>query len=426
MKRKLLALFLLLLPLLAQVGLAAPSVSAPEAILIDAKTGIVLYERNAHQKAYPASTTKIMTAILALENGNMDEMVTVSFDAVNSISYDSSKAGLFEGETFTLKDMVYTLLVCSANDSANVIAEHIAGDIDAFVEKMNTRAAELGAKNTHFVNTHGLHDDNHYTTAYDLAILTRHALSLPHFRDIIETRQYILEPTDKYEEVRYCNSTNHLLNPQSPYYYADAIGVKTGYTDRAKSCLVAAAETDGATYISVVMGAESIEGQTMSFVDSRALLRFGAEECAPQILAPAGTLVWDIPVQRAKGTKVVAGRTAENISICLPPGVSAEGAERLEYIKTDLEAPVHVGDVIGKLEYRYGDIVVGKAYLLADEEIEKQGLISRFFSWIFSSVWVWGILILLFFIVFARRLRRARARSRRRKMAEMRRRNKYQ
>ncbi len=426
MKRKLLALCLVLLPLLASTALAAPSVSAPHAILMDAKTGLVLYERNAHQRAYPASTTKIMTAILALENGNLEEEVTVSFNAVNSISYDSSKAGLFEGETFTLKDMVYTLLICSANDSANVIAEYVSGDIPSFVEKMNTRAAELGAKNTHFVNTHGLHDDEHYTTAYDLAILTRHALTLPHFREIVAMRQYILEPTATYEEVRYCNSTNHLLNPQSPYYYSEAIGVKTGYTDRAKSCLVAASETNGATYISVVMGAESVEGQTMSFVDSRSLLRYGAESCAPRILEPAGTLVLDIPVDKAKNTKVVAGRTAENIAVCLPESVGDSEAERLEYIKTDLTAPVAKGDVIGKVEYRYGDITLGQTYILAEEDVAKRSIIVSFFAAIFSSIWTWGLLVILLLIFAVRRTRRIRTRNRRRRHAEMRRRNKYQ
>lgn len=426
MKRKLLAICLILLPLLASFAEAAPAVSAPRAILMDAKTGLVLYEKNAHQKAYPASTTKVMTAILALEKGNLDEMVTVSFNAVNSISYDSSKAGLFEGEVFSMKDLVYSLLICSANDAANVIAEHIGGDIESFVDMMNTRAAELGAKNTHFVNTHGLHNADHYTTAYDLAVLAKHALSLPHFREIVAMRSYVLEPTDKYEEKRYLNSTNHLLNPQSPYYYADAIGIKTGYTDDAKSCLVSASETEDASYIAVVLGAENADGQSMSFVDSRTILTYGAEYCPPVTLSVAGTPAEGIPVKKAKDTDVVSVHTADTVLAALPEGATAEEVETLEYIKTDLEAPVEAGTVLGRVEYKYNDQIIGQTYLVADTNVEKRSLIGSFFRWIFSSVWTYGILLILFIVISVNRTRKTRAKRRRVRQAEIRRRNKYQ
>ncbi len=426
MKRKLLVICLLLLPLLASFAEAAPSVSAPCAILTDAETGLVLYEKNAHRKAYPASTTKVMTAILALEKGNLSDMVEVSFNAVNSISYDSSKAGLFEGEVFSLKDLVYALLICSANDAANVIAEHIGGDIDTFVQMMNTRAQELGAVNTHFVNTHGLHHEDHYTTAYDLALLGRHALTLPHFREIVAMRSYVLEPTPKYEEKRYLNSTNHLLNPQSQYYYTNAIGIKTGYTDAAKSCLVSASETEDATYVAVVLGAESADGKTMSFVDSRALLSYGAEYCTPQVLCEAGTAAEGIPVKKAKDTDKVAVHTAEAVSAILPEGALAEEVEKLEYIKTDLEAPVRAGDILGKVEYRYNDMVIGQTYLVADTDVDKRSLIGDFFRRIFSSFWTYGILLILLIVITVRRARKTRAKNRRIRQAEIRRRNKYQ
>ena len=426
MKRKLLAFCLCFLSLFASVAKAAPAVSAPCAILIDGKTGLVLYEKNAHETAYPASTTKVMTAILALEKGNMEDMVEVSFEAVNSISFDSSKAGLFAGEVFSLKDLVYSLLICSANDSANVIAEHIAGDIDAFVAMMNARAAELGAKNTHFENAHGLHNANHYTTAYDLAILTKHALTLPHFREIVATRAYQLAPTDKYEEIRYINSTNHLLNPQSQYYYADAIGVKTGYTSDAGSCLIAAADSGDATYVAVVLGAENEEGQVMSFVDSRTLLSYGKEHFEPVTLSTAGTAAEGIPIKKAKKTKVVGVHTQETVKAILPEGTGADAVEKREYIKTNLEAPVKAGDILGRVEYLYGDTVVGKTYLVADTDIEKKSLLGRFFSWIFSSFWTYPVLLVALFIFLIRRTRKMRAKRRRIRQAEIRRRNKYQ
>lgn len=426
MKRKLLAICLCLLPLLASFAEAAPAVSASRAILMDAKTGLVLYEKNAHEKAYPASTTKVMTAILALEKGNLDDKVEVSFNAVNSISYDSSKAGLFEGESFSLREMVYALLICSANDAANVIAEHIGGDISGFVSMMNSRAAELGTKNTHFVNTHGLHNTDHYTTAYDLALLARHALTLPEFREIVAMRSYVLEPTDKYEEKRYLNSTNHLLNPQSEYYYSEAIGVKTGYTDEAKSCLVSASQTENGTYIAVVLGAESMDGKTMSFVDSRTLLRYGTEYCLPTVLCEANASAEGIPVAKAKNTDMVAVHTQDTVSAILPEGVSADAVQKLEYIKKDLEAPVEAGTVLGRVEYRYGDLLVGQTYLVANEDVEKRSLILNFFAALFSSFWTWGILVILLLAVIIVRTRKKRAKNRRIRRAEIRRRNRYQ
>ncbi len=426
MKRKILVLCLFLLPFLVSVAEAAPAVSAPYAILTDANTGLVLYEKNAHTRAYPASTTKVMTAILALEKGNLDDTVPVSFNAVNSISSDSSKAGLFEGESFTLRELVYALLICSANDAANVIAEHIAGDIGSFVEMMNTRAAELGAENTHFVNTHGLHSESHYTTAYDLALLARHAMTLPPFPEIVQMRQYVLAPTHKYDENRYLNSTNHLLNPQSEYYYADAIGIKTGYTDEAKSCLVSASQTENGSYIAVVLGAESAGGQTMSFVDSRSLLVWGAENCLPTPLGEAGAPAEGVPVRKAEGTDTVTVHTESAVSAILPPGVTADDVEKLEYINKHLEAPVKAGTVVGRVEYRYQGRVVGQTHLVADTDVAKKNVVAHFFRALFSSVWTYAIILIVLTVFITVRTRKSRAINRRIRQAEIRRRNKYQ
>ena len=422
MVRKLLAMCLFSVSLLSFTALAQPAVSAPKAILMDGKTGLVLYEKNAYETAYPASTTKIMTAILALEKGNLSDMVTVSFDAVNSISYDSSKAGLFEGEVFSMEELVYTLMICSANDSANVIAEHIGGSVEGFVEMMNARAKELGAKNTHFVNAHGLHNENHYTTAYDLAILAKHALSLPRFREIVSMRSYQLAPSEKCEEIRYINSTNHLLNPQSPYYHSTAIGIKTGYTDNAKSCLISASEKNGATYIAVVMGAENVDGQAMSFVDSGRLLSYGEETLKPTILSTMGTKTKGIPIKKARGTKEVPVITQETVSAILPEGVSPDAVKPMEYIKTDLTAPVKAGEILGRVDYMYGETRVGKTYLVASEDIKKETV----FGWLFSKVWIYIVLLFILAIFLLRCTRKLRAKRKRVRSAEIRRRNKYQ
>ncbi len=426
MKRNLLAMCLLLLLVFVPAVEAAPSVSARCAILIDAESGLVLYEKNAHTRMYPASTTKVMTAILALENGNFDDVVTVSYNAVNTISFDSSKAGLYEGEEISFKDLVYTLLICSANDSANVIAEHIAGDVSSFVDMMNTRALEIGAKNTHFVNTHGLHNESHYTTAYDLAILASHAMKMPVFREIVAMRSYSLAPSNKFDETRYFNSTNHLLNPNSRYYYKNAVGIKTGYTDNAKSCLVSAAEANGKTYIAVVLGAENIDGQSMSFVDSRALLSYGVENYEPVELCKAGAFAKPIPIQNAKDTDAVSVHTSAGVFAILPDGTTPEETQMREYIKMDLKAPVSAGTVLGRREYWYGDIKVGETFLVADTDIAKENVFVRFFKTVFSSIWVYAVLLLVLCVFIFRHTKHIRVRRERRQRAEMRRRNKYQ
>ena len=426
MKRKITALCLSFILLFAPGVMAAPSVSAPAAVLIAADSGLVLYAKNEHARMYPASTTKIMTAILALENGNFDDMVTVSHDAVFTISYDSSKAGLYEGEIISFKDLVHTLLICSANDSANVIAEYVSGSVSAFVDKMNQRAAELGAKNTHFVNTHGLHHEDHYTTAYDLAILARHAMTLPQFREIVSMRSYSLAPSNKFDETRHFNSTNHLLNPNSPYYYKHAIGIKTGYTDNAKSCLVSSAEANGKTYIAVVLGAENADGQAMSFVDSRTLLSYGVDSFKPVELCKAGAYAKPIPVKNAKGTDNVSVHTSTAAAAILPQGTAPESVEMREYIKKDLEAPVAKGTVLGRREYWLGEVKVAETFLVADSDIEKQGFFARLFSSILSSFWFYLALVLVLILLFGRRIKKMKARRDRRHRAEMRRRSKYQ
>ncbi len=412
MKRRIGIILLLFCILFAETAVAAPAISAPAAVLMDAESGLILYGKNENTRVYPASTTKIMTAILAIENGNLDDRVTVSFDAVNTIDFDSSKAGWFEGEVVSFRDLLYSLMVCSANDSANVIAEHLCGTQKAFADKMNERAAELGAQNTHFFNAHGLHNENHYTTAQDMAILARHAMSLPLFREIVALRTYTIEPTNKCEEKRFLNSTNHLLNPQSPYYYADAIGIKTGYTDAAQSCLVSAAKTGDVTYISTVFGATNDNGQKMSFVDSRTLLSFGAQACPPVSLVSAGDPLGSVPVQKAKGMRDMPVHADSAVINAMPEGVGRDAVTTREYIKTDLTAPVAAGDIIGRVEYYYGDILLGQTYMAADVSCEKSSLLARFFKAVFSSFIFYIVVLILLLLALVRRIRKIQRRKR--------------
>lgn len=179
------------------------AVQADSAIVMDADTGAVLYAKDIDQELYPASITKIMTALLALENGNLDDVVTFSEYAVYSIEYGSSHLGLTEGEELTLEQCLYGILLASANEISNAVAEHIGGDVETFADMMNQRAEELGCTHTHFVNPHGLHDENHYTTAHDMALIMQEALKNPKFCEIIGTEEYFFPETNLVDEKRY-------------------------------------------------------------------------------------------------------------------------------------------------------------------------------------------------------------------------------
>lgn len=248
---------------------AGPAIGAESAILLEANTGVILYAKNIDQKAYPASTTKLMTCLLAAENCELDDEITFSHDAVFSLGPGSSNIGIDEGQAMTLEECLYGILVASANEVANAVAEHIAGSMDAFAEMMNERAASLGCKNTHFINAHGLHDENHYTSAYDLAIIARAFFQNELLSKIGNTASYHFIPTAKQPD-DFVVPNKHLLITGAIAY--DGIkGGKTGYTDEARQTLVTCAEQNGMKLICVIMKEESPE----QFYDTVKLFDYG-------------------------------------------------------------------------------------------------------------------------------------------------------
>ena len=282
MIKKLFSVLLVSLLLLAGFAAAASAAMPNElraqllsetAILIDGRTGQVLFEKDMHRQMYPASTTKVTTAILALENGNLNSAITMSRDAVFSIGRDTSHVALDTDEVLTLENALYALSLASANDAANGIAEHIGETMDDFAAMMTRRAEEAGALNTSFANAHGLHDVNHYTTAYDLAHIMMEALKLPKFREIFSTLTYEMPPTNKQNEVRTFRRPGSLLAGQ--YVYEGIIAEKTGWTEHAGNTLVTAAERNGRTLIAVVMKSPSSNDK---WKDATALLDFGFDE----------------------------------------------------------------------------------------------------------------------------------------------------
>lgn len=246
-----------------------PQIGAQSAILMDANTGVILYSKNIHERLYPASTTKIMTCLLAIERGNLDDMVKFSHDAVFTVPVGGSNMGMDEGESISLEECLYGILVGSANEVANAVGEYVSGSIDDFVALMNERAQEIGCKNTHFVNTNGLHDDDHYTSAYDLALISSLFFQNEMLCKIGNTARYHFEPTSTQPDDFYLKNKHQLITGEIPYN--GVLGGKTGYTDQARQTLVTCAEQNGMRLVCVVFKEES----PAQFTDTEELFNYG-------------------------------------------------------------------------------------------------------------------------------------------------------
>lgn len=247
-----------------------PEVESDAAILIDARTGNILYAKNMDEQYYPASITKVLTALIACEQGDMNDIITYSHNAIYSIPWDGSTVGFSEGEKVSLLDSLYGMMLASGNEAAVGIAEYIAGSEEAFADRMNERAAEAGALRSHFVTSNGLHDDDHYTTAYDMAMIFRAALQNDLFLQIASTYSYDIAPTNMEEDGYRVTSGHRMLNTRSEYYYPYAVAGKTGYTSNAGNTLVTYAKQGDTELICVIL--HSYQTQ---YPDTEALLEYG-------------------------------------------------------------------------------------------------------------------------------------------------------
>jgi D-alanyl-D-alanine carboxypeptidase len=248
----------------------SPKVYSQAAIVMEASTGAVLYSKNIHDTYYPASITKILTALIAIENSSLGETVKFSKNAIFDVDLDSSRIGIDVGEELTMEQSLYGILLESANEVSYAIAEHISGDIPTFAELMNKKAKELGATDSHFVNPHGLPDPNHYTSPYDMALISRAAINNDVFRQISSSRTYTIPPTNIQKEARPLTNHHKFINGAIPF--EGVIGGKTGYTTKAKYTLVTFAERNGMTLISVIMACDSIPHE---YEDTAKILDYG-------------------------------------------------------------------------------------------------------------------------------------------------------
>lgn len=262
-----------------------PDIYAETAILMDADTGAILYNKGMDEKRYPASITKIMTCMLALEHSSLDEQVTFTETCQGDQVAGSGNAGMQVGEVLTMRQCLLLLMIRSANDVATQIAEHVGGSVEAFVDMMNQKAQELGCMNTHFVNASGMPDDNHYSTAYDMALIARYCMKNEKFREYAALKEASLPRTEYWQDEqvekngeRIFYNTNNLMQKDSKFYYPTCIGIKSGFTTPAKNCLVSASNKNGFELISVILHAESTDdGQSARYVDTINLFNYGYE-----------------------------------------------------------------------------------------------------------------------------------------------------
>lgn len=336
-----------------------PETYAPSCLLMEENSGKILYSKNANSVMYPASTTKMMTAILTIENCNLSDVATVSHNAVFSIPNGYSTASLVEGEELTIEQLLNVLLISSANDAAVVLAEHIAGSVESFSEMMNNKATEIGCKNTHFVNPSGIHNENHYSTAYDLALIGRYAMQLPTFRSIVAKTRYSLPATNKYDkEDRIFNTTNDLLKPNysnSPrnYYYEYATGAKTGYTDPAGHCIVATATKDNLSLIAVVLNdGFTDENISQRPIDCKALFEYGFNNYSMASIANKGDVGHTVNIINATSeTASLDLLYSEDLSALVPNGFDISSVTPNIKLTQGLFAPISEGTILGSISY---------------------------------------------------------------------------
>lgn len=417
-----------------------PEIYSGAAVVIEAETGTVLYDKNMNEQCYPASITKILTGILTLENAGLNEMVEFSDEAVFSVPRNSSHIAITPGELLSVEDCMYGMMLASANEVANALAEHISGSVEKFVDLMNYRAKQLGAINTHFNNANGLPDDNHYTTCYDMAMISRAAVTNEAFIKINSTVSYMIPPTNLQPESRPVNTLHPLLINGSRHYDG-CFGGKTGYTSVAGNTLVTFARRDGMTLICVVMKSDDVNVYT----DSTALLNYGFHSFQKLNIIENET---KFDFQRYgffNGENSIFNSTipemklnADNF-IVLPTGIEFKEAESEVIFSGDTERDTSVfADIVYKYNghyvgsttlnvvtdtqdsFSFGNAAEASTIKTDTEDVKNEGIVKEK-RVITINVWIviGGLIVLFILWVIVRYLKFTRKRRQRRKRARV-------
>ena len=382
------------------------------AVLLDANHGEILYDMKATEKAYPASITKIMTALLVLEaieygQLTLDTSVTAGETRMQDVTYSYVNSNIQLGEVLTVEELLYCVLLPSSADAANILAAATDGTIEDFVEHMNRKASELGCRSTHFTNPVGIHNENHYSTAYDLALIMKACLEYDTFRTIIKTAQHTVPATNLSGE-RFFYNTNALISNMyySGYVYDKCIGGKTGNTDEAGRCLAAAAEDGDELLISVVLGSGPMEvpGDTElrqgQFRESKRLLEYGFNNFQRVTITKDSEPVGRVKVTMSRQADEVNVKAQGSITRTLPKSMNVDDIEtEIHLFAEEVEAPVKAGQVLGVMTLTYGDETYGKLDLVAVTSVERSELLykkKQFFEFFQNE----GVRIILAVVMF--------------------------
>lgn len=349
--------------------LPEPSIVAEAGILMEGTSGQILYEKNPHETLSPASITKLMTALLAIESLSPEDTLTFSDEALTSISSDTSRIGMREGETITVNDALHGLLLMSANDVANGLAEKTSGSIDSFVYKMNQRAVELGALNTNFANPHGLYDPNHYTSVYDMALITKEVIKSDYFLSIMQDSLYQIPATNKVNEIRYLSQQHKMLNTKKDLriYRDDVIAGKVGYTTESGHTLVTVAKRGSMILIAVIMKTDADH----LYSDTAQMLDYGFANYTP-VTIDASDYIHSVPIKDSVSEKGTATLTLqEPVTILLPVGQNKSSVTFTGNLPESLTTDIAVGQSKGTLTLSYNTLTIG-TYPLVVSDISSQ------------------------------------------------------
>lgn len=368
--RKIIIMFILFILIFMPTVMAqGPDVTATSAVVIDCIDDKVLYEHNMEQKLYPANLTKVMTAIIVAENCNLEDKVTVTQEAISRVEQGYLTANIKAGETFSVEQLLHLLLISAYNDVSNVLAEHIAGSEEEFVALMNKKAEEIGCKNTNFTNSSGEHDTNHYSTAYDMALIGKYAMKIETIKNMVSEREYVLPATDIYTKSdRVYHATNEMLLSNSKNYYKYAKGLKTGFTTPSGFCLIAYSEKNDLPLIATVMKSTTSDSR---YEDAENILEYAYKNNTIKTIAQLGTIVQTINVKKAnKATKKLNIVLQNTIQAVVKVDTDVRNIEPQIELNKNIKAPIKKGDIVGKVSYT----VEGKTYetnLIAESEVKK-------------------------------------------------------
>ncbi len=408
-------------------------VQAEAALLIEADTGEILYEKNAHREMYPASITKVMTALLVLEAVERGELaladsISASSSALANLPHDGSSAGIKVGEVLSVEQLLNCMLIVSANEACNILAEAVEGSMEDFVAKMNARAQELGCENTHFVNTSGLHNKEHYTSAYDIYLIARECMKYELFLSICGSKSAEI-PATNLSDARTLHSTNALISNWNRigYLYRHAKGLKTGSTSEAGFCLLSLAEKDNRRLVSVVLGAKQLPRESdgkmriMSFDETARLFDYGFDNFTRKEIVTQDEAICEVSVNLSSEANYVVARPAETLERMLPNDLSPAELERSVTLNAEsIDAPIAAGDELGELTLSYNGTAYGSVPLIALSDVSASWIllakrnISAFFARPLIRLIALALVLLLVLIVLIRTKRASRRHKRRR------------